>query len=114
MKMRYAITAAAAALAMSAAQAHDGVRTTMPSGNSIHTGALTYEDQILVDQIAAALESDRQLQKPGITATVTATNGKVALSGSADSLAQASRAEKIVRNTAGNASVAGTLSTEGG
>jgi osmotically-inducible protein OsmY len=116
MKIKLAITAAAVAMAMGAAQAGDAAKrtTTLPAGGTIHTGAMTYEDQLLVDRIADALASDRQLQAPGITVTVTAKNGKVALSGSADSLAQAYRAERIVKNEAGAANVAGTLSTEGG
>jgi osmotically-inducible protein OsmY len=116
MKSRFVITAAALALAMGAAQAYEGgTRTTMlPSNGAIHTGATTYEDWILIDQIVAALQADRQLEKPGVTATITANNGKVALSGSADGHAQATRAEKIVKSVAGSRNVAGTLSTEGG
>jgi osmotically-inducible protein OsmY len=114
MKSRFVITAAALTLAMGAAQAYEGTRTTMlPLNGAIHTGATTYEDWVLIDQIVAALQADRQLEKPGVTATINANYGKVALSGSADGHAQATRAEKIVKSVAGSKNVAGTLSTEG-
>jgi osmotically-inducible protein OsmY len=115
------IAAAALALAMGAAQAHnDGKRhahygdtvyygDTLP--NAIHSGGMSYDDQILADKVATALANDSKLQKPGITATVSAKNGQVSLSGFADSAEQAARAEKIARDVAGAGNFSGTLST---
>ena len=125
MKARYVISIATGlVLAMGAAQAHDRAKraerydaTPYASGalpNAIHSGAMSYDDQILVDKVASALANDRQLQRPGITATVTAKDGQISLSGSADRVSQAARAEKIARDIAGAGNVSGTLSTQGG
>jgi len=125
MKARYVISIATGlVLAMGAAQAHDRAKraerydaTPYTSGalpNAIHSGAMSYDDQILVDKVASALANDRQLQRPGITATVTAKDGQISLSGSADRVSQAARAEKIARDIAGAGNVSGTLSTQGG
>ena len=83
------------------------------SGSPLHSGGATVEDALLADQVAAAFASDRRLSQPGITATVSATNGRVSLTGSADG-AQAARAEQIARRVAGAGSVTGMIGTEGG
>ena len=111
MKIRYAIAAASAlALAMGAAQADRLEKGAISPTNNIHGGAvtMTIEDQILLDKIMSALSSDRMLQQ-GVTATVVVKDGKVTFNGSADSLAQAARAEKIVKDAAGPFNVVGTL-----
>ena len=125
MKAKHLMTAAATlALAMGAAQAHnDGKRhahygDTVYYGdslpNAIHSGGMSYDDQLLADKVAAALASDPKLQRPGITATISAKNGQVSMTGSADRAEQAARAEKIARDIAGAGNFSGTLSTQGG
>lgn len=83
-------------------------------GAAIHSGATTWQDQALADEVAIALHADRRLAQPGITATVVASNGGVTLSGSADSYEQAQRAERLARRVAGPGRVSGFLSTTGG
>jgi BON domain-containing protein len=83
------------------------------SGSPLHSGGATVADAQLADQVAAALASDRRLSQPSMTATVSATNGRVSLSGSADG-AQAARAEQIARRVAGAGSVTAMIGTEGG
>jgi len=83
------------------------------AGN-IHSGAANADDQALADRVADALRSDRRLSEPGITATVTAKDGRVALSGFANDNRQAMRAEAIARRVAGAGNVSGTLANEAG
>jgi osmotically-inducible protein OsmY len=108
MKTRYAITAAAAlALAMGAAQAHDyGKRAMSPSNNAIHSGGMSADDQALAERVAAALATDSKLVH--ITATVVANNGRISLNGTGNA-AQGARAEKIASEIAGRANVSGSL-----
>ena len=109
MKIRYAVAAASAlALTIGAAQADRLEKGAISPTNNIHGGALTIEDQILLDKIMTDLSADRMLQT-GVTATVVVKDGKVTFNGSADSLAQAARAEKIVKDAAGRFNVVGTL-----
>ena len=84
----------------------------LASPNAIHSGAGNASDQALADSVADAFRSDPGLY--GATATVSAKDGRVALSGSAKNLQQAARAEQVARHVAGVASVSGTLDAQGG
>ena len=129
MKMRHGVMLAAALAMSGTAFAHGlGKRASHDSynssytysdryalgGNNIHSGGMTYDDQVLADRIASALASDRKLSEPGVTATVVANNGRVSLNGSAKDVAQAARAEKIASDIAGRANVSGTLDSQPG
>ena len=127
MKMRHgAILAAALAMSGTAFAhglgkhaAYDGSYVystdayTQINGNNIHSGGMTYDDQLLADRIASALRNDRKLSEPGITATGAVNNGRVSLSGSAKDTAQAARAEQIASDIAGRGNVSGTLEAQG-
>ncbi|HEX4780207.1 MAG TPA: BON domain-containing protein [Usitatibacter sp.] len=78
---------------------------------SIHSGAMNADDEALADRVADALRADRRLSEPGITATVSAKDGRVALSGFAQDNRQAQRAEAIARRVAGAGNVSGTIAT---
>lgn len=84
-------------------------RTGYVGTNALHTGGMTYEDQALADRIASAIASDKELSKPGITATIVANNGRVSINGEANDHQQAQRAEQIACDIAGRANVTGTL-----
>jgi osmotically-inducible protein OsmY len=126
MKTRHAMTMAAVIAAMGATAAlAENVVLVVPGeaiviqelrpyhSSAIHTGAMTWDDLVLVEKVAAALEADRALAQPGITATLVANNGRVTMSGSGD-FAQAQRAERIAKRVAGGVNVAGTLANTGG
>jgi osmotically-inducible protein OsmY len=81
---------------------------------TIHVGAMNADDLALAERVGDALRSDRRLSEPGISATVTAKDGRVALSGSANDNRQAMRAEAIARRVAGAGNVSGSLSNEAG
>lgn len=122
MKMRNFVTmSAAAGLAMAATLASAQVieRTVVgdqivitevrPAPTSgIHTGAMTWDDLVLVEKVANALESDRRLSR-GLTATLVARDGKVTLSGATDSYAQAQLAELRAKQAAAPFTVVGTI-----
>ena len=93
---------------------HDGDRTTAADDNNIHSGGVTYEDDQLAGRVADALRNDRMLSEPGITATVTAKDGRVSLTGSASNIQQAARAEQLARNVAGWGNVSGSLESTAG
>ncbi len=76
---------------------------------AIHSGADNLNDLLLADQVAMALGSDRRLD--GATMTVSASNGRVSLSGSAKSLDQGEIAQQVAKRVAGN--VTGTLDSQG-
>ncbi|HYC36988.1 MAG TPA: BON domain-containing protein [Usitatibacter sp.] len=78
------------------------------SGDPIHQGGATPGDTALAADVAAALESDPRLD--GATITVAAVNGRVSISGSAQSAEQAAYAEQRAREVAGVLAVSGTLS----
>ena len=80
--------------------------------NAIHSGALNASDQALADAVADAFRSDPALF--GATATISAKDGRVSLSGSAKNLPQAARAEQDARRVAGVTAVSGTLDAQGG
>ena len=84
----------------------------MPSGSPIHSGGATAADSALALDVAAALAADPRLD--GATITVSASNGNVSLSGSAESTEQGAYAENIAKRVAGPRSVTGTLSAQGG
>ena len=81
-------------------------------GDPIHSGGATTADTALAMDVAAALASDPRLDTS--TITVSASNGGVSLSGSAETVDQAFVAEQRAREVAGVQSVSGTLSTTGG
>lgn len=82
---------------------------------NIHVGsAMNADDQALAERVADALRSDRRLEEPGITATVTARDGRVALSGFANDNRQSMIAEADARRVAGAGNVSGTLANEAG
>lgn len=90
------------------------IETRTINGAAVHSGAMTWQDQALADEVAIALHADRRLAQPGITATVVASNGNVTINGSTDSYEQAQRAEQLARRAAGPGRVTGTLSTTSG
>lgn len=125
MKLKLAITAVLAFAAAGPAFAHDFFHhharndeayytTRMSDDGNIHTGATNADDQLLADRVADALRNDPKLAEPGITATVTANNGRVSLSGFANNQQQGYRAEQDAREVAGAANVSGTLANEAG
>jgi len=122
MKIRYALGAAAIALAMGTAQANDTSKrvytipsTPVTSDSAIHSGARNLDDAALADRIAAAFAADRTLSKTaGFIATVSAKDGRVSLSGNAKTAEQAAKAEKIASDIAGRANVSGTIDISGG
>lgn len=82
---------------------------------NIHVGSgMNADDFALAQRVADELRSDRRLAEPGITATVTANNGQVALSGSANDNRQSMIAEADARRVAGWGNVSGTLANEAG
>jgi hypothetical protein len=83
-----------------------------PDGNPIHTAANNPDDQMLADQVADALRSDRSLK--GATVTVAANAGRVSLAGSAASTTDAYRIENIASAVAGRGRVAGSIDVQGG
>ena len=88
------------------------VSESMPSGSPIHSGGATAADSSLALDVAAALAADPKLG--GATITVSASNGNVSLSGSAESTEQGAHAEGVAKRVAGPGSVSGTLSAQGG
>ena len=121
MKMRQGMMLAAALALSGTAFAHDYGRHAAYDSSyyghdryaigtaAVHSGGMTADDQALADRIASAIAGDKELQRPGITATVVANNGRVSLNGEANSLQQAQRAEQIACDIAGRANVSGTL-----
>ena len=82
---------------------------------NIHVGSAPNADDLaLAQRVADELRSDRRLSEPGITATVTAKDGRVALSGFANDNRQSMIAEADARRVAGAANVSGTLANEAG
>lgn len=116
MTLRYGLIAAAMLGLATGAIANEGyVDRNIPSTHgAIHSGANNAEDSDLALRVATALAADRKLAEPGVTVTVSANNGKVMLSGSADSVDQAARAERVAASVAGRANVTGTLSVTAG
>lgn len=79
--------------------------------NAIHSGALDPSDQALADSVADAFQRDPALY--GATATISAKNGRVSLSGSSKNVEQSAHAEMVARRVAGVGSVTGTLDPMG-
>ena len=79
--------------------------------SALHSGGKNLADTLLADDVAYALARDRKLE--GITATVSANNGKVMLSGSGDN-EQSQRAKQIAQRVAGFGNVSGELSNTDG
>jgi hypothetical protein len=82
-----------------------------PEDSAIHAGAANVADDMLARDVAAAIAAEPALE--GATVTVAARGGRVSLSGSAQSLDQAQRVERVARSVAGVASVSGTLDPQG-
>ena len=82
---------------------------------NIHVGSGMYADDLaLAERVADELRSDRRLAEPGITATITARDGRVSLSGFANDNRQSMIAEADARRVAGAANVSGTLANAAG
>jgi len=79
---------------------------------AVHTGGDSAADQALAARIGDAMTGDRMLD--GVTATVTARDGEVTISGSADRSGQSDRAQQIAKRFAGWNHVSGTLEVRGG
>ncbi len=90
------------------------IETRINPSSAIHSGGMTYDDLMLADRVASALEDERALARPGITATVVASNGHVTLTGTADNNVQAQRAMRAARRAAGPYNVAGFIATSSG
>jgi hypothetical protein len=88
------------------------VTESMPPGSPVHSGGASAADTALALDVAAALAADRKLD--GSTITVSARDGDVSLSGSAQSPEQGSYAENTAKRVAGVGAVSGTLSSQGG
>jgi osmotically-inducible protein OsmY len=88
------------------------VSESMAPGSPIHSGGATAADTALALDVAAALAADKKLD--GSTITVSALDGNVSLSGSAQSPEQGSYAENTAKRVAGVGAVSGTLSGQGG
>jgi hypothetical protein len=82
------------------------------SSSAIQSGAGNPADAALADRVAAAIADEPRLD--GATVTVSANQGRVSISGSADSPEQGAIAEQVAREVAGPAAVSGTLSPLGG
>ena len=83
-----------------------------PVDSAIHAGATNVADDARAQAVAAAIAREPALE--GATVTIAARNGRVSLSGSAQSLEQAHRAEQVARDVAGVTAVSGTLDPQGG
>ncbi len=83
------------------------------SGSPFHSGGATLADASLADHVAASMASDRRMSDPDMTATVSAINGRVSISGSANG-DQAARAEQLAARTVGHANVTVMMSPMGG
>lgn len=83
----------------------------LEEGGALQSGGKTLADTLLADDVAYALARDRKLD--GMTVTVSANNGKVMLSGSADQ-EQSERARQIAQRVAGMGNVSGELSNTDG
>ena len=84
----------------------------VPADSAIHAGATNVADDALAQAVATAIARERALE--GATVTIAARDGRVSLSGSAQSLEQAQRAEQVARDVAGVTAVSGTLDPQGG
>lgn len=101
-----------AALAFPVGAAREGATAPWVPSNVVHSGAATYDDHALASEIVAAVHADPGLN--GVALTLVARDGRVTLSGSASDVAQAARAERLVREIAGEREVRGRLDIAGG
>jgi hypothetical protein len=76
---------------------------------ALQSGGNNLADTLLADSVAMALARDRTLN--GVSATVSANNGRVSISGQAN-LEQSEHARQIAKRIAGN--VSGELANNGG
>ena len=73
----------------------------LPAG-AVHGGYVTFEDQQLLSDAVAAYSDDRRLD--GSTVTIVANHGALTVSGSAKSVDQAARMERIAKQVSGGRS----------
>jgi osmotically-inducible protein OsmY len=78
---------------------------------ALQSGGNTLDDILLADSVAMAIARDRKLD--GVTATVSASNGRVSVTGLGD-VDQSSRALAAAQRIAGVGNVSGALSNDGG
>jgi hypothetical protein len=89
---------------------HYGTFVRHESG-ALQSGGKSIDDVTLADSVAVALARDRKLN--GVTATVSANNGRVSVTGFGDQ-DQSTRALGIAQRVAGFGNVSGALSNDGG
>jgi hypothetical protein len=77
----------------------------------LHSGGRTLDDALLAENVAMAFARDRTLN--GATATISANNGRVSISGLANQQ-QSEHARQIAQRIAGRGNVSGELSNTGG
>ena len=106
------VAGAAETVVLAAPPAPVYVSESMAPGSPIHSGGATAADTALALDVASALAADKKLD--GSTITVSALNGNVSLSGSAQSPEQGALAENTAKSVAGVGAVSGTLSAQGG
>lgn len=78
-------------------------------GGALQSGGNNLADTLLADRVAMALANDRLLDD--VSATVSAHNGRVSLSGLGNAQ-QAYRAQQIAKRVAGAGSVSGELASD--
>ena len=78
---------------------------------ALQSGGAALDDIMLADSVAMALARDRKLD--GVAATVTASKGRVSVTGLGDQ-DQSARALGIAQRVAGAGRVSGALSNDGG
>ena len=78
---------------------------------AFQSGGATLEDTLLAESVARALAQDRALN--GASATISANNGRVSISGLANQ-EQSEHARQIAKRIAGAGNVSGELSNNGG
>jgi osmotically-inducible protein OsmY len=126
MKTRHSLTMAAGLALACSVPAMAQTYVAVPAGapivievrpspsSAIHAGGMTWDDLVLANQAALALEDSRALSRPGITATVVGSNGGVTLTGTAESNEQAQRAMIVAKRAVRPAMVSGFIAATPG
>ena len=78
-------------------------------GGALQSGGPTLEDTLLADSVAMAIARDPRLKD--VTMTVSASNGRVSISGLGDNI-QNYHAQQIARSVAGPGGASGSLSSD--
>lgn len=78
-------------------------------GGALQSGGPTLEDTLLADSVAMAIARDHRLKD--VTMTVSASNGRVSISGLGDHV-QNYHAQQIARSVAGPGGASGSLSSD--